>query len=1060
MTQQKALSVLGLTDTATVAEIQQALQQKRTDLQQQQASAPTEALANKFTAALAQLEQAGQLLTSRREQTSSPMSDNNRNRSDRSASSLSHTKLADLPGMSPQDSAQLELQPGQLLANRYEIKELIGQGGMGAVYRAFDQNRSEDIAIKVLLPSLTQNQRALERFLDEARISSKLSHPNIVNVFDVQNEGSLYFLTMELLEGQTLRHIMDNQTMVGRPFELNDAKAYIQGICDALHYAHQFTVHRDIKPENIWLDESGKVKLMDFGIARVQSASQRTQTGAAMGTAYYMAPEQLQGRELDARADIYAVGVMLYEMLTGQIPVGRYESANTLRKDINKSLSATIDKALSVNAEQRFADAEELKNALLSGKTAKVKSTKPAALQNREPNKLVLAAMVVLVVGGIGVAWQQGWLEALKPLDKELIVQQKAEAAGLQGEIKTLKRRFDNEVRDLDSDIRDAERDKNNKEAQRLQAWMDMAKHYLVDSPRYGELEGLESQANLHLREDSQSAQALAVLTQAREGYQTLIDDFYAGESVSALSPQIDALRKQWQSYPNSKLWPVSDKVETLYQEAHQHETDGLLRLAEPQLNQLQSGYSALIAANDDISKVDQSLQQVQAAWQKLADSKKLTKVPEIEALQQEERQHRDALDIAAELPAVTAAMSGLQGQITSYQELTDAVANLDKAEKAVLSAKASYEKSRKGYPIEISSTAKNAGEQLLAAQAALINQQWVAAGKGFADARGGYDSARTAEAKVITSINQARSEQKKAQEAKAAYEQLRGYDPEPVLAAKADRAWAASNKAFAARQWSHAVGNFVEAQKGFVEARSRSLPSYAAKQISAAMVKIPAGNFSMGSNNGERVEKPVHTVSVSSFHLLAHEVTWSQFQPCIDAGVCSSGGDRGWGKGNRPVINVSWNDIQTYIGWLNTNTGQKYRLPTEAEWEYAARDGSSSNYSWGNNIGSGRANCDGCGSQWDKSQTAPVKSFSANGFGLYDMHGNVWEWVQDCWHDSYRGTPANGQAWESGGDCGKRVLRGGSWSLEPEYLRAAYRFSYSTWGRGIAIGFRLVQDI
>ena len=139
-------------------------------------------------------------------------------------SPLSQTKLADLPGLAPQDAAQVELQPGQIIANRYEIKELIGQGGMGAVYRAFDKNRDEDIAIKVLLPRLTKNERALERFLNEARISSKLSHQNIVNVFDVQSSpqadgsGDLYFLIMELLEGQDLAQLIQTREQLNQPF--------------------------------------------------------------------------------------------------------------------------------------------------------------------------------------------------------------------------------------------------------------------------------------------------------------------------------------------------------------------------------------------------------------------------------------------------------------------------------------------------------------------------------------------------------------------------------------------------------------------------------------------------------------------------------------------------------------------------------------------------------------------------------------------------------------------------------------------------------------------------
>ena len=143
------------------------------------------------------------------------------------------------------------------------------------------------------------------------------------------------------------------------------------------------------------------------------------------------------------------------------------------------------------------------------------------------------------------------------------------------------------------------------------------------------------------------------------------------------------------------------------------------------------------------------------------------------------------------------------------------------------------------------------------------------------------------------------------------------------------------------------------------------------------------------------------------------------------DVSGCST--TEGWGRGLRPVRNVSWYDAMAYTEWLWEQTGDRYRLPTEAEWEYAARAGSTTAYSWGDSIGRNRANCDGCASLWDGERTALVGTFKANGWGLYDMHGNVWEWVQDCWNDNYEGAPTDGTAWLSG-DCDRRVLRGGSW--------------------------------
>ena len=214
--------------------------------------------------------------------------------------------------------------------------------------------------------------------------------------------------------------------------------------------------------------------------------------------------------------------------------------------------------------------------------------------------------------------------------------------------------------------------------------------------------------------------------------------------------------------------------------------------------------------------------------------------------------------------------------------------------------------------------------------------------------------------------------------------------------------------------------------------------------------------------------ETPKHKVRISrSFRMGIHEVTLGQFKQYIaDAGrddlltndfmKYNSHGDRA------PVTNVSWHDAQGFIRWLNKKEGtQAYRLPTEAEWEYAARAGTTTRYSWGNGIGRNRANCDGCGSQWDKKRPAPVGSFAANAFGLYDMHGNVDEWMEDCWHDNYKGAPTDGRAWKTGCDDGERaVVRGGSWYDYPSWLRSAARDRLGPSGRYGLLGFRLVQDI
>jgi formylglycine-generating enzyme required for sulfatase activity len=211
-------------------------------------------------------------------------------------------------------------------------------------------------------------------------------------------------------------------------------------------------------------------------------------------------------------------------------------------------------------------------------------------------------------------------------------------------------------------------------------------------------------------------------------------------------------------------------------------------------------------------------------------------------------------------------------------------------------------------------------------------------------------------------------------------------------------------------------------------------------------VVVIPSGPFLMGSSDDRATgwfgnERPRHQVSIArSFAVSRFEVTFEEWDVCALLGGCQHWpSDQDWGRGTRPVIDIDWDDAQQYVAWLARRTGKPYRLLTEAEWEYAARADRDTTFAWGEEIGRNLANCDGCGSKWDNRQTAPVGSFSPNAFGLYDMHGNAWEWVEDCYKDSYEGAPSDGSALSIPG-CARHVLRGGSWYNHPDNVRAAVR--------------------
>jgi formylglycine-generating enzyme required for sulfatase activity len=225
-------------------------------------------------------------------------------------------------------------------------------------------------------------------------------------------------------------------------------------------------------------------------------------------------------------------------------------------------------------------------------------------------------------------------------------------------------------------------------------------------------------------------------------------------------------------------------------------------------------------------------------------------------------------------------------------------------------------------------------------------------------------------------------------------------------------------------------------------------------------LISLPPGAFVMGSNSSDPSERPAHRVSINApFAIGKHEVTVEQWNACVNAGACprvSGDGDR---PENTPVRDVSWDDAQQYAKWLSKLSGKSYRLPTEAEWEYAARGGTSTQYWWGEQMRAGNANCKGCGQPWNQDGPASVGSFGANPYGLHDVNGSVWEWVSDCWHNSYKGAPSDGRSWDQQ-NCRDRVIRGGSWRDGESYMLSSTRFKYSASVRHSQNGFRVARDL
>jgi len=309
----------------------------------------------------------------------------------------------------------LKLKRGQIIAKRYVVKDMVGRGGMGCIYRVHDNTLNEEVALKTLLPQYAQEKLVVDRFFNEARIARGLSHPNIVRVHDIGVTDHVAYISMELIAGKTLRDILDASPMQ-RPLKVDTILTIFEDLCAALEYAHRFTIHRDIKPENVMILKDGSVKLMDFGISKLMANPNITSASMVMGTPHYMSPEQLRNSAgVDARSDIYSVGVMLYEMLTGQTPTGVPKPASETGAEVPATLDPIIEKCVEPNPIKRFQTASDLRVALMGARASEhtrgelVSRTATGGTGSgfRPLRMLIAVGLVLTVLAGAAVGLQR-----------------------------------------------------------------------------------------------------------------------------------------------------------------------------------------------------------------------------------------------------------------------------------------------------------------------------------------------------------------------------------------------------------------------------------------------------------------------------------------------------------------------------------------------------------------------------------------------------------------------------------------------------------------------------
>ena len=968
----------------------------------------------------------------------------------------------------------------------YRITDVLGVGGFGITYLAQDDTLQRRVAIKEYLPnefavrdgttvhpkSSTDREDfewGLQRFLDEARTLARFRHPNLVRVVTYFEANRTAYIVMDYEEGEPLDRLLERH---GRLTEAQ-LKRVLLPIVDGLREVHAAGfLHRDIKPSNVFVRRSDETPvLLDFGAAR-QALGRKSKSLTAVASAGYSPPEQYESEgEQGPWTDIYALSALCYRAITGNAPVEATRRQSSLLRSrldplprlaeapsrgYSQPFLEAVDWGLRVIETERPQSLDEWVAALSDGSVPRPVSAEPSIGQ------------------GIGAKSDTGRTEGparRRSLAAGWIVAAGSLAVAAVAAVWWLY--FPNEAPSLVDSFDRVERPIEPAPAV-------MEPPGAGETPQPSPLEG---------------GQSILVVETNPPGVEVLVGDAVAGETplqlmtvrsgtypVTLRHPDYETARLDDQAFADGRVLRIertmvraTGELTVIAEPANVWiERDGK-RLAEGTpvtLEGLPAGTLELTLGADEYRsmrvEVDVPKDGVGMLERTLARIPYGTLTLELEppdatvTLPDVAPAYRPGVRLPEGQHRVIVARKGFRQTVRTLEVAGD---TRERIELAI-----------GPQPLTVVTTPDDAVVRLMNVEDDY--RDGILLNPGEYRIQISAPEYETLEERVSHGIEP------------TLYSVALARRPQPftIVATPGE-----ATVSFAGRSEVYAAGMRLPpgdyrirvSAEGYetLEERvrhgthptryeivlERSIREFTDALASGGngpeMVVIPAGNFRMGCVSGQSCdgdEKPVHDVRIPQpFALSKHEVTLADWDACVSAGGCNGyrPGDREWGRGSRPVINVSWADAQAYVAWLSGETGKTYRLPSESEWEYAARAGTITAYFWGNQIGHNQANCDGCGSRWDEDRTAPVGAFAPNAFGLHDMHGNVWEWVEDCWNGSYYGAPTQGEAWTSG-DCAERVLRGGSWISSPRYLRSASRSRGTTSGRNIIIGFRVARTL
>jgi len=1028
---------------------------------------------------------------------------------------------------------------GQTITGRYKIESLLGQGGMSTVYKAADPNLRRAVAVKLIHPHLAADPEFVRRFEEEATAVAQLRHPNIIQVYDFAHDGDTYYMVLEHVPGETLQARLKALSAANSRLPLQETIRIIAAVCEAAHYAHERSmIHRDIKPANIMINQDGEPVLMDFGVAKMLSSQQHTATGAIVGTPSYISPEQVRGERPDSRADIYALGVVLFEMVGGRCP---FDADSTLRlmlmhinepvpdirelaDDVPNALVAVIEKSLAKFPDERYQTAAEMAQALRAvampraaptatpitppaappvarpvGKTAVGASTtealstplaqqQKAVAPKRNVTRLIIGCAALGVIGLIAVAAIVfgasrffGNTASLPPSEGMARVNDGAYQVGLSApdanhatlqQVKLAEFWIDQyEVTNTQYAKFVSETGKPSPTSWAAGAFPPGHDNRPVQGVTWDQAADYCQWAKKRLPTEAEWEVAargpendLFPWGNKEDSVKLSDNETYDVGTVSANRSRygvFDLAGNVWE-WVGDPYMPVAEGERVLRGGASGFLKDMAYRLAGNPNEGTMIAAAGFRCAAPQVSGQTAQNTALPVAPTQLA----------VGVLYQDEFADPKSGWPVGEEGDYT---FGYHPQSFYHLQVKAATDRLVETrdlgfvnfivETDVLVDHTTTKTGDFRYGLVV----RRSGEKYYAFTISLRTKTWQAV-KHSASGPTVLDQGPEDSIHALTGVDNLQVE---VNGSKFIFS-INGH----VVTELDDADYASGEIGFIVETADETLAHVHYASITLHEVKqAAATPTPAETQAPAVtatlaptetvaptatatvvvppvpegMVLIPAGFFQMGSAKGPSDERPEHPVLLDAFYMDVYEVTNAKYRECVSAGGCAPSGSSRLNSpafDNYPVVAVSWTQADAYCAWAGK------RLPTEAEWEYAAGGPENLTWPWGNQFTPGL-------SAASAPDVQPVGSYAggASPFGVFDMAGNVNEWVKDAYDRAfYANSPASNPLNEAA--IATRVYRGGSYgNTDGSFYTTSRRYGKSSSFADVDIGFRCAQD-